>query len=260
MTKRVLIVGTSHSMGSCAGYRVDDPLLKHDERWHDYFKSEFGYEVVNISMSGCTVQQQQLAVYAYFQDNPDAHFDLAIVEGRGIEGTVSEPMHFIGGPPYDIFNHPSKDVYDFEEYYKSWLDSAGSNRAMYSPMTALTPTLSYEYQARYSEWYVEYVYSMNHAVDLWSGNLTLCDYVSKHSDIVKWFNWSYSIDDTTDLKMQLGKDLLSEYATLGWPMLDTIEVIGNTSGTACVCGHFNPEGHRLVWEQIKSKLERSNIL
>jgi hypothetical protein len=68
------------------------------------------------------------------------------------------------------------------------------------------------------------------------------------------------MDDTTDLKMQLGKDLLSEYATLGWPMLDTMEVIGNMSGTACECGHFNPKGHRLVWEQIKSKLERSNIL
>jgi hypothetical protein len=244
-------------MGSCEGYRADTEYLKHDERWHDYFKSEFGYEVVNISMSGCTVQQQVLAVYAYFQDNPGAHFDLAIVEGRGMEGTVSEPMHFIGGPPYDILNHPAEDLYEFKLYYEKWLDSA-VDRVNYSPITALPPDHSYDYQKRYMAWYIEYVYSMNHAVDTWSANVTLCDYISRYSDIVKWFSWSYSQDDVTDLKLQIGKDLLSEYV-IDWPMLNDIEDIG-TYDVSCDCGHFNPEGHKMVWEQIKDKLERSNIL
>jgi len=257
MTKRILIVGTSHSMGCCEGYRSDTEYLKHDERWHDYFKSEFGYEVVNISMSGCTVQQQVLAVYAYFQDNPTAHFDLAIVEGRGIEGTVSDPMHFLGGPPYDILNHPSDDVYEFEKYYAKWLDSA-VDRSMYSPITAFAPDFYYDYQKRYMPWYIEYVYSMNHAIDTWSANVTLCDYISKYSDIVKWFNWSYSCNDVTDLKLKIGKDLLSEYA-IDWPILNDIED-KLTPDMDCDCGHFNPKGHRLVWEQIKDKLERSNIL
>ena len=258
MSKRVLIVGTSHSMGSCEGYRDDTNHLKHDERWHDYFKSELGYEVVNLSMSGCTAQQQLMTVYAYFKDHPDDKFDLAIVEGRGMESVVSEPMHFRGGPPDDVTAHPSEDEYDFKRYYEKWLDSA-EDRHMYSPVTSLPPTISYDYQQRYLAWYIEYVFSMNHALDQWSVNLTLCDYLARYCDTVKWFCWSYAQDDVTDLKLALGKDLLSRYA-LDWPILQELYDINAVPDVECDCGHLNPKGHKLVWKAIKNKLESNNIL
>ena len=246
-------------MGSCEGYRVDTEHLAHDERWHDYFKSEMGYEVVNISMSGCTVQQQLLAVYAYFKDHPEARFDLTIVEGRGMESTVSEPMQFHGGPPYDLHNHTSDDEYDFKLYYDKWLDSA-DDRHMYSPLTALSADASYDYQSRYMSWYIEYVYSMNHAVDLWSANLTLCDYISRYSNVVKWFCWSYAcMGEVSDLKMELGKDILEQYA-MAWPLPEEMKYITSLDDVDCDCGHLNPKGHKLVWESIKSKLERDNLL
>lgn len=267
MSKRVLIIGTSHSAGSCEGYHDDTDFLHYDERWHDYFKSEYGYEVVNLSMSGCTVQQQMIAVYAYFKDNPDARFDLAIVEGRSMESTVADPIHWYNGPPEVAFeDHPRNDVHNFNVYYRAWLDTAdvriANRRSGYSPMTSMQPTLSYPEQSRLMPWYLEYTFSMLHATEQWSVNLALCSYLTKFVNSVKWFAWSYSYNEVTELKMDIGKDMLKSYLFEdGWPEISPeMKEISKLSDVDCDCHHWNPKGHRLVWLAIEKRLKKEGIL
>ena len=72
--KRVLIIGTSHSESTCVTY--DEPnnvqYLQNSDRnlrWHDYFKTEYDCEVVNLSKAAVTAQGQLFATYNYFLDN-----------------------------------------------------------------------------------------------------------------------------------------------------------------------------------------------
>ena len=88
--KKALILGTSYSVSMCHGHKstVDGVRLM-SGRWHDYLKTEYGYEVTNISQAGTTPAMQLAALLLYLEQNPEERWDIAILEGRNIEYSMS---------------------------------------------------------------------------------------------------------------------------------------------------------------------------
>jgi len=89
--KKALILGTSHSFAVCVG---DEKAIGSysqliEGRWHDYLQTEYGYEVTNISEAGTTPAMQLAALLLYLEQNPEERWDIAILEGRNIEYSMS---------------------------------------------------------------------------------------------------------------------------------------------------------------------------
>lgn len=234
--KRVLIVGTSHSEATCQ-YEKDGTYERlHGRRWQDYLE-DHECKVTTIARAGTTVELQYMAVHAYFQDNPDAVFDIAVIEGRSIETTISMPGEsYTDKLPYEHFwkrYDTSRSVKEFEQREIVAIDS---EKIQHTP--ELVP------------YYVEHVFSLNHAVNTWSTNYALCSLIATRANVVKWFAFSNSdvyVKNPEHKHMKLGKDILSDFLLSDelWPTVD-FQLNGDE---LCHCKHMNELGHKRFWRE-----------
>ena len=253
MKKTAIIIGTSHSQASC---ETDGKMeILRTGRWHDYLKTEHDYDVLNLSRSGVTVQQQLMVAISYFMDNPDLQFDLAIVEGRSMETAVSHP---IPGPDSHIEVQFDRDTVTFSDTYHCWLDANEWKEAKFKTWEPINVMDANDRKKEeYLGYFVDYVFSYQHMIDTWSSNLALCNLLERHSKKVLWytFNTPGEIADPDNPKNAVGRFLMNKY------LLDDVGVQGfklltNQGGPMteeehyCDCGHLNPAGHKIMWHEI----------
>lgn len=230
--KQALIIGTSHSEATCV--RNDGGAIERitDGRWYDYLKDE-GYEITSLARAGCTPQQQFFATLSFLNDNPDKRWDIAIVEGRSLETNITIPVD-------TELCHPHKMPY--ENMYDRWMSSNGSRDLLAHADSH--KILEYPELVPY---FTSYVFSFQHAIDLWTCNYALCSMLSRVSTVVKWFAFSlakkYSIDPTYK-ELIVGKDIMQPYLLPdGWPCVKATL----SEDCFCACGHMNEKGHQQYW-------------
>lgn len=248
-TKKVLILGTSHSQATCAN-DGETPMVFHSGRWHDYFADDLGWEVTNLSRSSITAHQQLEVITKYFIDNPDVHFDLAILEGRSMETNSSMPQE--------------DAEYDNNTLWQWMLESPDESEAVYA-VDRMTPgeTKPNQRTARFLPWYSEYLMSMQHAIDVFSINLAMLNILQRHSDNTRWFCIGANSSIPDDHKTyNLGKYMLSEYLFKTTPVIDGQSVdlwpaLHNPSfyqyreqDFKCDCNHMNLRGHKYLWDNL----------
>jgi hypothetical protein len=255
MKKRAFIVGTSHSESSCKRDGKIEVML--ENRWHDNLKTQHGYEVVNFSRAGCTVQQQFMSVVKYFQDNPDETFDLVIVEGRNIETAVSTPEQEWGEyvtPDYMYAKRPPKS----EDIWRIWLDNPDMSiqkKYHWLPITPMDPDM--RVRPQYMNWYLDYVHSYNHMTDTWSCNYALCNFLQQRSKKVFWYTHNVS-QDLTDPDHEynvFGKFIMKDFlmdpsSKLPAFVFDLHDGGPMTDEDYCECKHLNESGHKKLWNEI----------
>lgn len=240
--KKVLILGTSHSAASCKRNTEIKRLLS--GRYHDYFKTEWGWEVTNLSMPGITPQGQLLALTAYLADNPNAHWDLVLFEGRNIENTINIPW------PHES----AAEITDWNNFYHLFEDKEVYDKTLKQPFECKSIT-SNSVDKQYSElfgWGVPYVGSINQAVDTYGCNRAIISILEQHCDIVKFWVMSnipkFDVSDEYYWHRQLAQQLLGK-----WLLFDKIDhQIIIPDHERCKCNHANAQGHLRIWnEHIK---------
>jgi len=227
--KRILIVGTSHSESTCETH--DDighiQYLQNmgELRWHDYFHTEYDYEVINISKSAISAEGQLLMVQSYFHDHPDSQFDLCIIEGRSLELNMAIPL-----PSIEVMQHPTNsdiksqisgigfDYLNDIENEKIWkygtLDKHRWNhQSQYELITHMGPD-SDQRLSDYLPWYLSYMGSALHATHTWGCNVAMITFLERYCQSVQFFAWS-----STDLYLntylhEMGERLIPEKNSL----------------------------------------------
>ena len=249
--KRALIVGTSHSEGACRDKPGTPSKRLSSGRWHDYLKTDHGYEVVNMSRSNCTAQQQLVTVMSYFMDNPHERFDLCIVEGRSIDGTVSQPQPWITGISGE---HTIKDRYSY------WiLDSKYKiNTNKFADVFGVMSSQSDNRVPEYMPYYVDYVHSFQRVIDTWGSNFAMCKYLDQFCDVVRFHTHTTSkeYENIEHEFHNYGWELMKPYCENKQVMVQLDLDYGDEEhqfhlvNDRCGCKHFNEKGHRKLWYNV----------
>lgn len=249
--KKALIIGTSNSEATCQ--REKGGLIEYiqEQRWHDYLKTDHGYEVVNLSKSNCSVQQQFFTATNYKADNPDQRFNIAIVEGRQMETTVSAPIMRTKLPLPGFMDENASWEENRRWQYYSWRDVTNKEKnKIYSPFDVMS-SRSEERIPEYMPYYADYAHSWQHCVDTWSTNYALCNFLETFCDKVVWYTHGASMDlNSFDHPFQ-------QY---GWPLMKRFTLTQEmfmgvreredhdfTDDDFCACKHFNEQGNRKLW-------------
>lgn len=246
MTKRVLIIGTSHSVGDCG-----DTTLAKGTRWHDHIGNEYDAEVKVLAKSGATSLGQFIALSSYFYENREEYFDLCLIEGRHKEYTMDSPL---SGMYYTDKNDPEYTWY--EENYNYWQDKefrkgvherrhrensikiSGYNIDKFQDKNK--QRLYKEYLAAYFESDLMYQHSIAHA-------FATCSIAMRRCKTVKWICWpSHTINNLDYFDLMEG--VLYPYIIKElYPVIvqDVDDVY------KCECGHLNKAGNTLIWNYVK---------
>ena len=215
MQKNVLIIGTSHSACQCDG------KIYTYGRWHDFFKTDFGWETTVLSEPGTTAQKQLLSLINYLNDNPEKTWDMCIIEGRCLENIINVP---------DDNNMETTVIHENAKYHKQ-----------------IYP------------WAVPYVYSVNQCIDNCSANLAMIELLSKVCTTTKMWVW-YRPDNYRDGDEFVTHRKI-ENKLLGNHFLFEDYYSEVTSGMPheykCKCGHANQNGNEWIWKKsIKPEVMR----
>lgn len=272
MTKRVLIIGTSHSEATCGMRQPDGSMPIKDlpvgSRWFDYFEKEYDVEITKLARGGCTVLDQYHILMCYLKDNPDAHWDVALIEGRGTEPSFDIPV-----PSRDKNSKKNLHLRRLDEnrlYYDMWLDPEyreyeGGFEAV--PWGRISPhdyddediNHNHDCDRHYlPALMAEYSLSDLHHMHTLAINHALCELVNTRATKTKWF--------TTYFRRFQYFDIVNKYLnTMGDFILDK-EDFKNHPQTSlshstslsrdqvaelkCDCGHMSEKGHQLFWELV----------
>lgn len=246
--KRILIVGTSHSQSTCRRTADSDIEIIKANRWHDYFKTQLGYEVLNISHSACSPHQQLYVLQDYMHNNPGETFDLAILEGRVIESNFNVPFDqyadFSQGIP--AWQHWSSDDVAFQSEHKGQLPISRIQAQDFSKGK------KFKYH-RYAPFFVDYSSSMQHAIDTFSCNYAICQYMATFSKHVRFVSWGGNPDTGTEL-LEFGHRLLKDFLFTSaddnhWPSIDW-DKFNISDSHYCHCGHLNILGNSAAWHSV----------
>lgn len=287
MSKRVLIIGTSHSQAVCqdSGKEIETYT---DGRWFDYLYTEYGAEVFKLARSGATAEEQLIAVYNYFKTNPSEKFDFCIVEGRSVQVGVSSPQRQILGFGDEDFDF--KNSLDINPYvYNSWTDDYINNLKKHGPeytkhFTFADRIDTHGVDSKFvdkpylTEWMIDYTMSYLHSIHIWSTNRTMIEFLKNYCDEVKWFSFDCHgdlvkrdpetgeiLDDIHPYNI-MADDFIGNYYLFDDPINNPFidwqwsEEWGDWIDKRCDCGHLNKQGHhRLFYEFIKPSVDKLKI-
>lgn len=273
MTKRILIVGTSHSEASCATVDYGNGSFEYSTlpkgtRWFDYFEKDYGAHVTKLARSGCSSLDQYMAVAAYFKDHPDAEFDIAMIEGRGTEPNFNTPVP----NPLKQWNR-GYDYLDLNRWmYDRWLDPE-YRKAIDNMEVELWDRISPHdvsdnmYDVKDPDHYLvqlleKYTLSDLHHVQNLAFNHALCELVNTRSTITKWFTMQFTGHKQVEYILPMYLDMLGDFILEKEEFLNNkpetnffyrVEGLSDTvieSELFCKCGHMNEAGHELYWKEI----------
>ena len=240
--KKLLIIGTSHTVGSC-----DSHQLPVTQRWFANLYEHYDVDV--FARSGVTAQHQVYAFMRYLLDYPDKHWDSIIIEGRQL-GTLDISY------PEPTGNLSLLGSQDNPAFYDMFIKPKSQWKGTFLlPFT----NISKNTMVPNKEWYEAYVHSDLHFTDNYSANLALCEMAAKRCDKILW--WSYSNSKNIEKYwMDWAYTLLKDY---------TDEDIWPTPGAhgfvieeheQCGCGHYNLMGNLKLQKFLKPILIKRGIL
>lgn len=244
---KILVVGTSHSDGSCKKENGTERIAIKD-RWQHHL----GHDVETLARSGATSQQQFYALWHYLLDNKEARWDYAIIEGRhmnSVDGSFPRPMaknknieNFASdGEWWDSATH--KDFYDF------WQTD--------NPETDTTKQLfafSGMQNFRDTKWYAEYATSPLHWTDNYTCNLAMCNVLMERCNDVLFLSWTWNKHHETHKQNAWAGELLQRYISIEtWPALTNLKVIPELEDKKheCLCGHWTESGQKIIANKVK---------
>jgi len=244
---KVLIIGTSHTEASCRRHKDDNHVERMMQgRYHDYFKTEFGWETTVIAQGGVTPQAQLYAVTAYFADHPDEKWDLCLFEGRNIETTVMIPHG-------NDLTKPSPPTWD--EMYHRFVDKDYYHKDYEYPFYCLTiGTEKFDNGGvfhQYTHWADNYVLTPNQMLDFFGCNRAIISLVEERCPIVKFWVFSHPFevlrnDPDYQFIKPFGEQILGKYFLFDdpWKNVDV------PMDMRCTCNHPNEQGHKWMWDNV----------
>ena len=244
---KILVIGTSHSDGSC---KKEDGTERIDikDRWQHHI----GHEVETLARSGATSQQQFYALWHYLLDHREARWDYAIVEGRhisSVDGTFPRPFakntnieNFASdGEWWDNIGH--KDFYNFWQCDDSETDISKQLFGFQSMQNF-----------RETEWHNEYAMSPLHWTDNYTCVLAMCNLLMERCNDVLFLPWTWLKNHEAHKQNVWAGELLKNYIdTETWPAFTNEKNIPEfTEGKhQCLCGHFDEDGQKLIGNKVK---------
>lgn len=269
--KNMLVIGTSHSESSCQrvpGGSIEKFMV---ERWFDFIQQEYNIDdVVNLSRSNCTVDQQFAMIYNYFKINPEKRFKYCIIEGRAVESTVSTPNHV-----NNLSDHVDPNSFEsVEDLYYSWSDEYRRSREIgtipkkfFDRFDVMDSRVTQDDGVKffYNDWYADYAHSYLHCFQHWSANLAMIKFLEKYCEKVIWYSFSTSknFHDPQHPMNLLAKELIGDWSMFDkddekyFPVIQWDETYSEPQyNTRCECGHLNENGMRkFFYEKLKPRLD-----
>jgi len=227
--KKALILGTSHSFAICVG---DEKAIGQNNqliegRWHDYLQTEYGYEVTNISEAGTTPAMQLAALLLYLEQNPEERWDIAILEGRNIEYSMSMviPQEETDGGIIEPNKSYMASIPQFRNYYVNHerYEKKYSHRLLN--------------ERAVQKYALSYFNSPLQSIDTYAVNLAILTLLETVSSNVRFFTFNRPnhphMYDRKWFNILLKKWLIVD----GTPYTDY-----------CQCRHPNLKGHYHIWK------------
>lgn len=243
---KILIIGTSHSDGSCKKEDGTERIAIKD-RWQHYL----GHEVETLAKSGVTSQQQFYVLWHYLLDNREASWDYAIIEGRhinSVDGSFPRPM----AKNTNIANFASNESH--KDFYNFWQTD--------DPQTDTTKQLfpfSGMQDFRDTEWYTEYAMSPLHWTDNYTCVLAMCSLLMERCKDVLFLPWVWNKHHETHKQNIWAKELLKKHIVEEvWPALTRLESMPDLADNKhqCLCGHYDEDGQKLIGNKVKEIIEK----
>jgi hypothetical protein len=248
---KVLIIGTSHSEASCRRHKDDKNVERMMQgRYHDYFKTELGWDTTVIAQGGVTPQAQLWAVTAYLADHPNETWDLCLFEGRNVEATVTIPS---------TLNPDQPAPTEWKDIYHRFVDKDDYENEFETPFYCLTTDTEKMWKSgpfyRFSSWANEYVLTYNQMLDFFGCNRAIISMVEQRCPIVKFWIYSHPLEllfgdprYNPEYKYvhDYGEQILGDYWLLDNPW-SNVNVPNNMR---CACNHANEEGHKWLWDNV----------
>ena len=238
---KILVVGTSHSDGSCKKEDGTD-RLDPQFRWQNLI----GHDVETIAHSGATSQQQFYALWNYILDNTEATWDYAIVEGRHINSVD-------GSYPSPSAKNIDKSKFDSDTNYKDFY-TFWQNTDQKEKLYAFSSMQNF----RHLDWWRSYAMSPLHWVDNYTCIHSMCSLLSERCKDVLFLPWTWNKHHETHKQMVWAGVLLKKYIDFDtWPALTAMGVIPElTNEYECECKHWNEDGQQIIANKVKEIIEK----
>lgn len=260
MKKKILVIGTSHTYGDCVSWD-EKRRFTDSNKWSDLLGADYDVDV--LAYSGATAVNQFYIAIQYFIENPDLRYDLAIVEGRGIDTNVCFDEIKNNGYHKTLEELQRKKM----TAVQAW-QTKNDNHADKGDfaMTCATPfareNLSNIDNGPIKDYLIGYTGTMKHAMDNYSVNAAMCAYLEKFCNTVKWFTVS-TIATKLDMReqiTQLATAMMDKYtfthtgiscvvAGLSLEKMG-MDINNNLRQWLCACSHFNEQGHIQLYNRF----------
>jgi hypothetical protein len=104
-------------------------------------------------------------------------------------------------------------------------------------------------------WAINYVESVNQAIDTYGCNRAIISMIEERCPIVKFWIYSHAkkfrTDDKFSLHRKFGKELLEKWFLFekDW-VYNADELLDLQDNETCECGHPNEAGHKRIWKEL----------
>lgn len=259
--KKVLIVGTSNTAGSCQSQESFDHYwsikkakrhfteqdyaitnkdwLAENQRWYQGLLDK--YEVSLLASPGATPQQQYWVVMNYIEQNPDVKFDAAILEGRQ-PVCASQPPWFEDGQVDTPENRLSLWVTPYPQANQI------QPQNQYMPIKHCR-----EDNAHWPNWYADYLTNELSLAETMASNWAICAALESFCEKVKFVSFTKNSFIEDDQKF-LQNEFYNEYGIS--ELWEGFEHIVDRNKYLCSCGHWNKQGCKIISDYAVPILEK----
>lgn len=285
MANSLLIVGTSHSAGSCIEHPSDKRVgqapinwLSKDKRW---FRSLYDYyaEIVVLARPGATTHEQFFALKQYMSNNPDKRFTNCILEGRGlrernityVSQTSDVELDFSDNvsdkkirTSYDYYLVDNKDKLYYDEHQLQ--EVITSEHASSIAERILDNKWDNRHTSQFkkaSEYFVaEYLDSWIHLIENCGINLGMLNLMETISKKALYFPFNFPslpkenieyLEQKNAWLYNMYKGYVLNIEDINDVPLDYVEKVAGTKGF-CNCGHANQYGTSLIAEKYTASI------
>jgi len=261
---RILIMGTSHSVGQCRTQdglnlynmrkRKKQPLTDEDHRYinegwlseNDRWYSGLlkNHEVVVLGNPGASPAQQYWALLNYHHQYPDEKFDFGILEGRH-PPSASQPYDF-----------DDNQVDTPENRLNLWIGPHPEVYALKSSKIFIPFRNARWDNISYPNWWEDYITSPLSIVDTVSANFAIMAVLELMCSKAKFVPYSKpkAIEEEDLFLVEKFKDIYGIPEL--WNGFSQPFYGQPTNNFVGACGHFNAAGNKIIQEFVTPILER----